>query len=53
MRCFYCGETDKPGSNEHVPSQFLGSREAYDSAIERMLREQDWSEAAIDRLRQS
>jgi hypothetical protein len=26
MRCFYCGESGKAGSNEHVPSQFLGSR---------------------------
>jgi hypothetical protein len=26
MRCFYCAETGKPASEEHVPSQFLGSR---------------------------
>jgi hypothetical protein len=26
MRCFYCGETDKAGSDEHIPSAFLGSR---------------------------
>jgi hypothetical protein len=26
MRCFYCGESGKAASNEHVPSQFLGSR---------------------------
>ena len=26
MRCFYCAATGKPASEEHVPSQFLGSR---------------------------
>jgi hypothetical protein len=26
MRCFYCASADKPASEEHVPSQFLGSR---------------------------
>lgn len=26
MRCFYCAATDKAASEEHIPSQFLGSR---------------------------
>lgn len=26
MRCFYCARTGKPASDEHIPSQFLGSR---------------------------
>jgi HNH endonuclease len=26
MRCFYCAGTGKPASEEHIPSQFLGSR---------------------------
>ncbi len=26
MRCFYCAGAGKPASEEHVPSQFLGSR---------------------------
>ena len=26
MRCFYCGWTGQPASEEHIPSKFLGSR---------------------------
>ena len=26
MRCFYCGRTGHPASEEHIPSKFLGSR---------------------------
>ncbi len=26
VRCFYCGETGKTASNEHIPSAYLGSR---------------------------